>query len=186
MLTRRTVLHLAAAAAAARAPLSTITPAEAAHLLAEPATPVPKPDFLGWGESPDFADPVSFALDTERSIAEELIDLQAPEELATYVQARAAVLRDLPILAALPCDHSWHKVDEAAFAWAGAAYMKGVAAGAAYENLRRALVGPTRPCPTCFGVGRVDEDGKRAMTGGGATCAPCAGIGTVAVRGPNI
>ncbi len=181
MLTRRTVLQLAAGAAAARAPLSTITPAEAAHLLNEPATLVPEPRFLGVGESPDFTDPVSFAIETERSITEELIDLQAPEELARYVQARAAVLGELPILAALPYDHPWHKLDEAAFAWAGAAYMKGVAVGSAYEHLRRALVGPTRSCPSCFGVGRLDEDGKRATKGGGEACGTCSGVGTVAV-----
>ncbi len=183
MLTRRTVLQLAAGAAAARAPLTTITPAEAAHLLAEPAAPVTMPTYLSPGESPDFADPVSFAVDTERSIAEELVDFQAPEELATFVQARAAVLRELPILANLPSQHPWHKLEEAAYAWAGASYMKGVAAGASYENLRRVLVGRSRSCPRCFGVGRLDEDGRRPMKGGSETCTTCAGVGTVAVGG---
>ncbi len=181
MLTRRTVLQLAATAAAARSLAPNVTAAEAARLLSEPAAPVAVPGPMGWGERPDFADPVAFAVDTERSIAEELVDYQAPEEVAAYVQARAAVLRDLPLLASLPYDHPWHKLDEAAFNWAGAAYMKGVAAGSAYENLRRALVGPTRSCPRCFGVGRQDDESKRATNGLGETCEMCAGVGTVAV-----
>ncbi len=181
MLTRRTVLQFAATAAATRSLAPNVTAAEATRLLAEPAAPVAVPELLGWGERPDFTDPVSFAVDTERSIAEELIDYQAPEEVAAYLQARAAMVQALPLLADLPSHHPWHLLDEVAFAWAGRCYMKGVAAGAAYEQLRRTLVGPTRSCPTCFGHGKLDEDGRRSTAGNGETCARCAGVGTVAV-----
>ncbi len=181
MLTRRTVLQLAASATAARSLAPNVTAAEAARLLAEPATPVAGAVIPGPWEPVNLADPVAFAMGVEGDIAEDLINFQAPEELARYLQARASVLADLPILASVGIDHPWTKMDDAVYSWAGASYLQGVAAGAQYEALRRALVGSTRTCPTCFGVGRLDEDGKRAMRGGGETCPVCAGVGTVAV-----
>ncbi|MDP9411257.1 MAG: hypothetical protein M3Q71_10315, partial [Chloroflexota bacterium] len=87
MLTRRTVLQLAATAAAARSLAPNVTAAEAARLLAEPATPVPGAVIPGPWEPVNVADPVAFAMDVEGSIAEELVNLQVPEALARYVQA---------------------------------------------------------------------------------------------------
>ncbi len=158
-----------------------MTAAEAARLLAEPATPVPGAVIPGPWEPVNVADPVAFAMDVEGSIAEELVNLQVPEALARYVQARAEMVRALPLLADLPCQHPWHLLDQEAFAWASASYLQGVAAGAAYEHLRRTVVGSTRSCPQCWGMGRLDEDGKRAGMGTGETCGTCAGAGVVMV-----
>ncbi len=184
MLTRRTVLQLAATAAAARSLAPNVTAAEAARLLAEPATPVAGAVIPGPWEPVNVADPVAFAMGVEGDIAEDIINFQAPEELAAYVQARAGVLADLPILASVGPDHPWTKMDEAAYAWAGAAYLQGVAAGAQYEALRRALVGPRRVCRRCQGIGSLamgaDRNHATDMAGGPQTCPDCGGAGTVA------
>ena len=118
----------------------------------------------------------------------ELTELQAPEEMALYKQIRSAVLRELPILNRVPADHPWVKLDEAALALWCASWMAGVAAGAAYENLRRTLVGPRRVCPQCWGVGtagprRSDRDPD---AGGTEVCPTCAGNGTVATPVPRL
>ncbi len=184
MLTRRTVLQLAATAAAARSLAPNVTAAEAARLLAEPATPVPGAVIPGPWDPVNVADPVAFAMGVEGDIAEDLINFQAPEEMAAYVQAHAGVLADLPILASVGLDHPWTKMDEAAYSWAGAAYLQGVAAGAQYEHLRMALVGPTRVCRRCQGIGSLaasaDRNHATDMAGGPQTCPDCGGGGTVA------
>ncbi len=183
MLTRRTVLQLAAGAAAARAPIATITPAEAARLLDEPMGTGPAPVSRSlWNIDPD--DPVSFAEGLDGIDLGDICTSIIPEDLATYYQARAALLRELPVLANLPFDHPWFALDTAALDMASGAWMAGVRAGAQYEHLRMALVGPTRVCRRCQGIGSLAAGAERNhatdMAGGLQTCPDCAGAGTVA------
>ncbi|MDP9357780.1 MAG: twin-arginine translocation signal domain-containing protein [Chloroflexota bacterium] len=182
MLTRRDALKFAALAAATSAPLVTITPAEAARLLDEPMGPGPAPV----SRSPwdiDVYDPVRFAEVMDGVDMPEVAGHVTPAELAAYKQLRGALLRELPILDGMPANHPWHLMDEAALGMATQAWMAGVRAGAAYENLRRALVGPTRSCSACWVIGSVDPNGKRSDAGGPEPCSMCQGNGVIAASG---
>ncbi len=183
MLTRRDALKLAALAAATSAPLATVTSAEAARLLDAPmgAGPAPTSRRLG---GIDAEDPVSFAEGLDGIDLGDVCTSIIPEDLAAYYQARAALLRELPILANLPFDHPWYAMDMAALDMASGAWMAGVRAGAQYEHLRMALVGPTRVCRRCQGIGSLAIGAERNhaadMAGGPQTCPDCGGGGTVA------
>ncbi len=185
MLTRRDALKFAALAAATSAPLATITPAEAARLLDEPMGSGPAPSSRSLWDI-DAESPVAFAEALDGIDLGEACGSIIPEDLAAYYQARAALLRDVPILADLPFDHPWHAMDTAALNMASGAWMAGVRAGAKYENLRTALVGPTRICRRCQGIGSLAAGAERNrasdMAGGPQTCSDCGGDGTVAAR----
>jgi hypothetical protein len=59
--------------------------------------------------------------------------------------------------------------------------MRGCQAGAAYEALRRAMLGPTRTCLRCDARGVVGADGTRTRDLAGAdVCPDCGGKGVVA------
>ena len=89
----------------------------------------------------------------------------------------------MPLLLGLPADQPWHKLDQSAHGWASVAWVRGVAAGARYEALRRELLGPVMTCPRCDGIGvvwggtRGYLDGKER--GERETCPECKGAGTV-------
>jgi len=188
-LTRRHALQIAAAGAVA-APFA-ITPTDAARALDGPApapvTLTPTTPAGGmwdvWSGGTTVYDPVGFAeellFDDDWS---ELLSHIAPAETAAYVQARAAVYRALPILRDVPFDHPWVTMDEAYEAVKGAAYAEGLRQGAAVEHLRLALVGSTRTCRACRGIGRLGEEDA----GAGALCAACQGAGTVPTPAPSL
>ena len=78
----------------------------------------------------------------------------ARAEYAEYRAARAALRALLP--ADLPFDHPVNRLDEAAHAWAGECYERGLAVGAACEGLRRHLLGAEpgpAPDPAALAVG---------------------------------
>jgi hypothetical protein len=54
------------------------------------------------------------------------------------------------------------------------AYYAGIRHGAAYENLRRSVVGELAQCEDCWGVGATDDRD---------VCTTCGGTGTVALGG---
>ena len=65
--------------------------------------------------------------------------------------------------------------------------MAGVRAGASYEHLRLALVGPTRTCRRCDGIGSLGENGDYHPHGGPRTACPdCGGRGTVPTPAPTL
>ena len=93
----------------------------------------------------------------------------------------------LPLLADLPFDHPWHRMDEAAHAMFVHAAMSGARAGAAYEHLGLALLTPTRVCGTCDGVGSLGENGGHYPHGGERhPCPDCGGRGTVPTPAPTL
>jgi len=114
MLTRRHVLQLAAALTAAKAVPTALSPAQAAAALDVSIdaglADVPRPHV--WDA--DVYDPVHFANALDGLDIEELTDLNAPQDMAAYKQARSALLRELPILNGVRANHPWVKLDEAA------------------------------------------------------------------------
>jgi hypothetical protein len=151
-----------------------ITRADAARLLAGlipddlPETP---------GTTRPFDDPGRFAVDAEGMLKQhwdELFSYVAPAERAAYQRHRAAVVRWLPILGDITGISPFSEMDEAVYDWAEEAYLRGLRDGAAFEHLRRALVGPMRTCPRCSGVGSLEVKGDSRV------CPDCAGNGTMA------
>ncbi len=182
MLTRRDTLKLAAAAAAARSLAPTITPAEAARLLDAPLDPghLPVRQRPGSPEYLDIYDPVSYAMELEGIDLPPLAEHIAPEAMAAYRQARATMVQAVPVLADLPVSHPWTKVDEAAMALWCDAWTAGVRAGAAYEQLRQAVLGPTRVCGACDGFGIAGKGAPDVHADAYERCRACGGVGTVA------
>ena len=78
----------------------------------------------------------------------------ARDEYAEYRSLRAALRALLP--AELPADHPFNRIDEAAHAWAGECFDRGLAVGAACEALRRHLLGPD-PTPAPAPAGLADD-----------------------------
>jgi len=187
MLTRRDALKLGAGLAAAAAVPSTLTPAQAAALLDAPLDPGQSPPRRGM-DTTDVYDPISFAEGIDGLDMEALTEHQAPEDMALYKQMRAKMLREFPELLHVPADHPWVTLDETALALWCASWMAGVRAGAAYENLRQALVGPRHVCRGCWGVGSIGprEPNHDPDLGGPEVCPDCAGNGTVATPAPRL
>jgi RecJ-like exonuclease len=63
--------------------------------------------------------------------------------------------------------------EAAFFNFVMASYTAGIRHGAAYENLRRSVVGELIQCDACWGVGATEDRD---------VCAACGGTGTVALR----
>ena len=176
-MSRRDALKFAAALTAGGAAPLAVTPARAAALLDAPLDPGPFPPRSGpWGA--DAYDPVGFAEALDSLDIPELIDHIAPDDMAAYKRLRGAVLRELPILRHAPFDHPWHKLDETALGLWCAAWAAGVRAGAQYEHLRLALLGPRRVCPRCQGVGSLEgAQPAHDDAGGPEVCPDCGGTG---------
>ena len=85
----------------------------------------------------------------------------------------------LPLLDEVRFDHPWHRMDEAVLDLYLTAHREGVRQGAALERLRQALIGPSKLCPTCDGVGLLEGDGRRWMRGEAHRCGECNGQGSV-------
>ena len=196
MITRRDALKLAALAAGG-APFA-VPPEQAAALLDAPAVdqnPLAAgvPAGGAWEPRAPTYDPAGFARDLVRGEAlddgEDLLCHVAPDEMAAYKQALAALYRDLPILRSVPHDHPINRLDEAALSAWSAAFAQGVRAGAAAEHLRLALLGGSRECRRCQGHGAVwggsgylvafDPDGEEP-------CPTCGGRGTVPTPAPTL
>src|SRR4051812_35941429 len=141
MIARRDLLKVAAAVGASRALVPDVSRADAARLLAEPAATVRSQ----WRDAEDLFDPVNFAENAQGSLGndfDQLLAASAPEQWARYHRARHAMAREVPALHEARNGHPWHETDEAALALWHEAFAAGLRAGAAYENLRLALIGP--------------------------------------------
>jgi hypothetical protein len=107
------------------------------------------------------------------------LTFMAPVEEAEFNSAERAVFEAVPSLKSAPFDHPIRKLQEVAIVWANQIYVVGVQHGAAYESLRRELIGPVGECPQCWGYGLIATDGGWA-TGGqsGTLCTLCNGAGS--------
>ena len=100
----------------------------------------------------------------------------APQEAAEFNLVERRLYAEIPGLESA----RFHEMNEAAMGWVNAAYVAGVRHGAAYEALRRELVGPVGQCPKCWGYGHLQDDGSIAHTGQpGHACEFCNGAGFV-------
>lgn len=101
-----------------------------------------------------------------------------PEERAGYERAQEAFLELEPHLRTEigtpitddPRRAAFWNLADAMFLFAIRSYDAGVRHGAAYENLRRSVIGETKHCLRCQGGG---------VTRDGATCPACGGVGVV-------
>lgn len=120
-------------------------------------------------------DPVLFTREAYGAAAENLGNdwdsALDPEAHAAYVQARKAVLRAEPQIKAAGFHHPWSKFEDASMNLMMAGYHSGLRHGAAFENLRRTVIGDLSQCRTCWGVG---------ITEIGQACRSCGGNGVVA------
>jgi len=189
MMSRRKVLEFAAAAGVARAAVPfALAPEEAAAALDAPLDAAPVERDLGFRRyANDPYDPIGFAESVDGEDWPELVNHISPEAMADYTQHRDAMIDAMPILDALPFDHPWAKMDEAALSMWSMAWMAGVRAGAAYEHLRLALLTPIRVCPTCHGHGALwDGSPFRHRGGERAVCPDCGGRGTGPTPAPTL
>jgi hypothetical protein len=105
------------------------------------------------------------------SFGDEWLRAACPEERAAERQALRALWELDPRFR--DPDSPFARYQEAMFELALALYTAGLRHGAAFENLRRTVVGEVTLCRACQGVG-VDRTGE--------TCLGCEGAGTVARR----
>lgn len=120
-------------------------------------------------------DPATFAWETDGAGSEHLGNdwgcaINA-EMHAEWIQNRASLIAVVPSLAGQPFNHPFTKYEQTAFDLSVRAYSVGIRHGAAYEHLRRAVIGDMSQCRTCWGVGVTDS--RHA-------CRSCGGTGVVA------
>lgn len=122
-------------------------------------------------------DPATFASEVDGllggALEDEWLSSINAKEHAAYVQAVEVVRREVTALSGPESMRILGDWECAVFDFIMGAYSAGVRHGAAYENLRRSVVGETTTCRACRSVG-ITKDGN--------TCASCGGTGTVALR----
>jgi hypothetical protein len=97
----------------------------------------------------------------------------APVEHAAYRQAQQRIEAFFDNLGLRAFDRPGD-YDATFCTFVQAMYQAGLRHGAAYEHLRRSVIGDLVQCRTCNGVGVPKEEN---------TCISCGGIGTVAMKG---
>ena len=121
-------------------------------------------------------DPGAFAADASNRLSsrDDWWAVINPEQHAAYRQAQEAFERLVPWLPDTPpLWDAYNAFISEMFDFVMVSYEAGVRHGAAYEHLRRAVVGDLRQCPACRGVGMsADED----------RCPDCKGTGIVALQ----
>lgn len=120
-----------------------------------------------------FANEASLTLGyNAREFDEKWVAAITPEEWAEYTQA-CNQLSNVLERHGIP----WQEAgdfESAATALLLASYDAGIRHGAAFENLRRSVVGEITGCPACIYTGLAKD---------GASCGICGGTGTVAMNG---
>ncbi len=129
-------------------------------------------------------DPASFADEAQQMIGmhdeftNEWLGSINPQANTGYQQAREAFiaftpeLQDHPVNFDDPRTAAFWRMEEAMFSFALSSYDVGVRHGAAYEHLRRTVVGELQTCLPCQATGLARD--------GGGACRHCGGTGTVA------
>ena len=168
MITRRHALKLAASLPVV---VPAIARADADRALDLPLDPPAKTD------DPSIYNPVEFAESLSGHAYGWLRDAtghMAPEALAEMEQAFHDLEQAVPALTMNPrITHLWEMVNEKVWNFATEVEWSGIRAGAAYENLRLAMLTPVRTCWECAAT----------YSRGRATCATCNGTGVVATPG---
>ena len=191
--TRRDVLKMAAGIPVAAA---TMTRVDAFEAFAQPDGLAPVPGDFHEEMDDTFAphSPTAFAMATMGGeVTEQLCRAnihQAAKTMNEYKRFRLALVQAMPELEHAAADHPFVLMDEAVFGIVDEAWFEGIRAGAAFEHLRRELIGAHQSCLTCGGLGVVDGNGKRigdyAAPPRTKRCPECDGAGTVptaAVKG---
>lgn len=119
-----------------------------------------------------FAKETYFSLSDDDDIESFGWAVMAKEE-GEFAQARQALYNAEPHLRTVPFEHPINEFDNQMMNVFYAAYEAGLRHGAAYEHLRRTVVGEVIQCRPCVGLG-ADKAGER--------CSHCGGTGTVALR----
>ena len=162
--TRRDVLKLASALGLAGALPPTAERVAAVQLLDREVSTHP------------LLDPAAFASEVDGllggSFDDDWLMTINPTEYVAYNRARDVVRREVTTLDGEDSMRILGDWEAAVFNYIMGAYSAGVRHGAAYEGLRRSVVGEVTTCGVCQGVGAKDE----------GTCRSCAGTGTVALR----
>ncbi len=163
--TRRDVLKIASALGLAGALPSTAERVAAIHLLDQEVSPK------------QVLDPATFASEVDGILGGKLDDewLMAinPTQHAAYARAVEDVRREVAILDTKEAYRLYGDWEAAVFNYIMGSYSAGIRHGAAYENLRRAVVGEVVHCRDCWGVGATKHRD---------VCAACGGSGTVTLR----
>lgn len=97
----------------------------------------------------------------------------AAREHGEFAQAREALYAAEPQLRTVPFAHPINRFDNALHGLFYAVYEAGLRHGAAFEHLRRAVIGDIVQCRECVGLGASST---------GDVCRHCGGTGTVALR----
>ncbi len=153
--TRRDVIKLASALGLAGAVPPTAERVAAIHLL----------------------DPAAFAARVDGILGGQMDDewLRAinPVEHAAYVQARNRLQEAVTVTDTEEGRRYYGDYEAAFFDFVMGACSAGIRHGAAYENLRRSVIGEVVQCKNCWGVGATKHRGL---------CGSCGGTGTVALK----
>lgn len=138
-------------------------------------------------DGPRMTHPATFAYDTFLDLSSsgdqfstDLWGVICPEENAEYSMAREKLEASLQ-KAGIDSLRDVGDYDGAATSLFIAMYDAGLRHGAAYENLRRSIVGELITCEACWGTGMAKGEDYRRVPG--TTCAVCGGAGTVAMKG---
>ncbi len=162
--TRRDILKLAAGLG-----LTAAVPTSAERVAAMKALNVPASDVA-------LLDPGSFAQELDATLSNEHDWFEGldPTQHAKYVQAEHAFISAIPWLKDhRPTKLLYNEYSNETFNFIMSAYSSGLRHGAAFENLRRSVVGETAQCHVCWGLG---------INLAGETCS-CGGTGIVALGG---
>lgn len=191
MTTRRDVLNLVTATAAARHLPFAITPQEAAATMDEPVPFAVDP-------APPTLDPSGFPLPSPGEFAESMRRTMnadaygwfmegAPVEYAAYRQALQAVSDAAPDLLPMEGANALGKLDDAVMNLCMTSWNAGVGVGAELEHVRQAMLRPVAVCHRCHGSGRekyvspmltpeMQPDDPPHL------CRICDGVGTLPVK----
>lgn len=96
-----------------------------------------------------------------------------PVQHAAYTQARANLQRAVTVTNTPEGFRTYGDYEGEIFNYIMATYDAGLRHGAAYEHLRRSVIGEFTACRKCWSVG---------VTKNGHVCSSCGGTGTVALR----
>jgi hypothetical protein len=107
-------------------------------------------------------------------IGDEWLRAMGPEEYAALRHAQEDVVRAYPQFASDGRDNMlFGTVSDEAMNFAMMMYNAGLRHGAAYEHLRRSVIGEVTQCRSCWGVGATERED---------VCHACGGTGTVAMK----
>ncbi len=122
-------------------------------------------------------DPAAFADEADGilggALDDEWLGAINPTLHAAYNRAVRDIRREVEVLDTKEAFRVYGDWEAAVFNFVMGAYSAGIRHGAAYEHLRRSVIGEVVQCKDCWGVGATKH---RDM------CASCGGTGTVAFR----